>query len=251
MRNSRSRSAKATRRCCARRASRRPLGLGDIWIKDEGCNPTGSFKSRGLSAAITRASLAGAKPFRLRADPARTQRRCGERGPMRRGPVLHRSGICARDPRRGRSSPRSPRSERTSFCLTDTSAIVARQRRRTPRRRGGGRPEHAQGEPYRIEGKKTLGLEIALQLDWTLPDVIIYPTGGGTGLIGMWKAFLELAAAGWITGPMPRMYSVQSTGCALHREGLSTPAAPPPSRGPIRGRSQRAGSGSRGRWGTS
>ncbi len=69
-------------------------------------------------------------------------------------------------------------------------------------------------EPYRIEGKKTLGLEIAEQLGWRFPDVILYPTGGGTGLIGMWKAFVELRDAGWVAGPLPRMYSVQSTGCA-------------------------------------
>jgi threonine synthase len=69
-------------------------------------------------------------------------------------------------------------------------------------------------EPYRIEGKKTLGLEIAEQLGWRLPGAIIYPTGGGTGLIGMWKAFLELIAAGWVKGPMPRLFTVQSAGCA-------------------------------------
>jgi threonine synthase len=69
-------------------------------------------------------------------------------------------------------------------------------------------------EPYRIEGKKTLGLELAEQLDWTLPDAVVYPTGGGTGLIGMWKAFAELAAAGWVEGNLPRMYSVQAVGCA-------------------------------------
>jgi threonine synthase len=69
-------------------------------------------------------------------------------------------------------------------------------------------------EPYRIEGKKTLGLELAEQLAWILPDVIVYPTGGGTGLIGMWKAFGELAAGGWIKGPLPRMYAVQADGCA-------------------------------------
>jgi threonine synthase len=69
-------------------------------------------------------------------------------------------------------------------------------------------------EPYRIEGKKTLGLELALQLDWRAPHAIIYPTGGGTGLIGMWKAFRELADVGWVTDPMPRFYTVQSSGCA-------------------------------------
>jgi threonine synthase len=69
-------------------------------------------------------------------------------------------------------------------------------------------------EPYRIEGKKTLGIELAQALGWELPDVIIYPAGGGTGLIGLWKAFKELAAAGWISGRLPRMFVVQSSGCA-------------------------------------
>ncbi|HVL19542.1 MAG TPA: threonine synthase, partial [Amaricoccus sp.] len=69
-------------------------------------------------------------------------------------------------------------------------------------------------EPYRIEGKKTMGLELAEQLGWRLPDVIFYPTGGGTGLIGMWKAFEELRALGWIDGPLPRMVAVQAEGCA-------------------------------------
>jgi threonine synthase len=69
-------------------------------------------------------------------------------------------------------------------------------------------------EPYRIEGKKTLGLELAEQLGWTLPDAIVYPTGGGTGLIGMWKAFQELRANGWVRDALPRMYSVQAVGCA-------------------------------------
>src|SRR5947209_10655207 len=69
-------------------------------------------------------------------------------------------------------------------------------------------------EPYRIEGKKTLGYEIAAQLDWKLPEVILYPTGGGTGLIGMWKAFDEMEALGWIDNRRPRMFSVQASGCA-------------------------------------
>src|SRR5690606_10323654 len=69
-------------------------------------------------------------------------------------------------------------------------------------------------EPYRIEGKKTLGIELAEQLGWALPDVVLYPTGGGTGLIGMWKVFQELREAGWISGPLPRMYAIQADGCA-------------------------------------
>jgi threonine synthase len=79
-------------------------------------------------------------------------------------------------------------------------------------------------EPYRIEGKKTMGLELAEQLGWDLPDVILYPTGGGTGLIGMWKAFVELEEIGWLLGPPPRMVAVQAEGCApivrAWREGV-------------------------------
>ncbi|MFP3434852.1 pyridoxal-phosphate dependent enzyme, partial [Paraburkholderia sp. SIMBA_061] len=69
-------------------------------------------------------------------------------------------------------------------------------------------------EPYRIEGKKTMGLELAEQFGWRLPEAIFYPTGGGTGLIGMWKAFRELREIGWLTGPMPKMIAVQASGCA-------------------------------------
>src|SRR6185503_6651431 len=68
-------------------------------------------------------------------------------------------------------------------------------------------------EPYRIEGKKTMGLELAEQFDWDLPDVILYPTGGGTGIVGMWKAFEEMEALGWTNGRRPRLYSVQASGC--------------------------------------
>jgi threonine synthase len=88
-------------------------------------------------------------------------------------------------------------------------------------------------EPYRIEGKKTLGLEIAEQLGWRLPDVVIYPAGGGTGLIGMWKVFNELIEAGWVSGPAPRLFAVQSTGCApvalaFDRGAATTEAWPNP-----------------------
>ena len=80
-------------------------------------------------------------------------------------------------------------------------------------------------EPYRIEGKKTLGLELAEQMGWTLPDAIIYPTGGGTGLIGMWKAFQELRQSGWLRGPLPRMYTVQASGCAPVVQAFESGAA--------------------------
>ena len=111
------------------------------------------------------------------------------------------------------SSPRCSPMERTSCCSTDTSATAARRPAPTPPSPGRSISPTLR-EPYGIEGKKTLGLELAMQLGWTLPAAIIYPTGGGTGLIGMWKAFLELRDAGWVEGDLPRMYTVQSSGCA-------------------------------------
>ena len=86
-------------------------------------------------------------------------------------------------------------------------------------------------EPFRLEGKKTLGYEIAEQSGWRLPDVILYPTGGGTGLVGMWRAFLELAELGWTTGPLPRLVAVQTRGCApVVRASSRAPSAPSPGR---------------------
>jgi len=184
------------------------LGLSDLWIKDEGANPTGSFKSRGLSAAVTRefaggpeglvlptagnagvaASAYGARaglPVRVYA-PASTPPTLLAQIRLFGGDLVlidGHIGDCGR-------AARAFAAERGWFDLSTLK------------------------EPYRIEGKKTLGLELALQLDWRLPDAIIYPTGGGTGLIGMWKAFQELDAAGWTVGPSPRLYSVQSSGCA-------------------------------------
>jgi threonine synthase len=93
--------------------------------------------------------------------------------------------------------------------ITDCGAEIARRKEKE-----GWFDVSTLKEPYRVEGKKTLGYELAEQLNWQLPDVILYPTGGGTGLIGMWKVFQELAAAGWVGGSLPRMFTVQSSGCA-------------------------------------
>ena len=186
----------------------RRMGVPHLLLKDESVNPTGSFKSRGLSAAVTRAAAAGASGFVLptagnagvaaaaygaRAGlpvqvfaPAWTPERLVEQ--MRRfgadvtlldGHI----GVCG-------GAARSWAAERG---WTDLSTLR---------------------EPYRIEGKKTLGLEIAMQLGWTLPSAVIYPTGGGTGLIGMWRAFTQLRELGWVKDDMPRLFTVQSEGCA-------------------------------------
>lgn len=184
------------------------LGLQDLWIKDESVNPTGSFKSRGLSAAITRARVGGATGFVL---PT-----AGNAG-VAASAYGARAGLPVRV-----YAPRStpPRLLAQIRRFGGDLILVDGHIGDCGREARGFASEHGSfdlstlKEPYRIEGKKTLGLELAMQSGWRLPDVIVYPTGGGTGLIGMWKAFTELRAAGWVTDPMPRFVSVQATGCA-------------------------------------
>ena len=184
------------------------LGFSQLWVKDEAVNPTGSFKARGLSAAVTRAVGSGATAFTL--------------------PTAGNAGVAAAayGARGGakvrvyapKSTPKPLLEQMTAFgadvVTIDGHIGDCGQLSRKYAAESGALDLSTLREPYRIEGKKTLGLEIAEQFGWTLPDAIVYPTGGGTGLIGMWKAFLELMAAGWVRGPMPRLISVQSAGCA-------------------------------------
>lgn len=184
------------------------LNLGQLWIKDEGANPTGSFKSRGMSAAVTRAVRAGARSFTL--------------------PTAGNAGVAAAayGARAGvpvkvfapRTTPGTILSQIRVFggdlTLLDGHIGDCGKASRAWAAEHGAVDLSTLREPYRIEGKKTLALEIAMQSNWTLPSAVIYPTGGGTGLIGMWKGFQELLAAGWVTGTLPRMYSVQAAGCA-------------------------------------
>jgi threonine synthase len=185
------------------------FGLRELLVKDESRLPTGSFKARGMAMAISRANELG-----IRRVAAPTAGNAG--GAM--AAYAARAGM-----------------EAYVFMPQDTSAINAKEcwlaGAKTFYVNGlindcgrivGEGKSHKQWfdlstlkEPYRIEGKKTMGLELAEQLDWELPDVILYPTGGGTGLIGMWKAFAELATLGWLKSPRkPRMISCQSDGCA-------------------------------------
>ncbi len=184
-------------------------GMGDLWVKDESRLPTGSFKSRGLAMAVTMArqfglerlaiptagnaggalaayaARAGMEAFVFMPDdtPAINQYEC------------HLAGA---------------KTFLVPGLITDCGKIV-----REGKERLGWFDVSTLKEPYRIEGKKTMGLELAEQMQWKLPDVILYPTGGGTGLIGMWKAFGELAQLGWLeTDKRPRMVAVQSDGCA-------------------------------------
>jgi threonine synthase len=181
---------------------------GEVLVKDEGRLPTASFKARGLALAVSMAKELGVKKMAMPTN--------GNAGAALAA-YASRAGI-----------------ETVVFCPDDTPQVnmaeIAAQGARLYKVNGlindcgklVGAGKDTAGwfdvstlkEPYRIEGKKTMGLELAEQLDWRLPDVIFYPTGGGTGLIGMWKAFAELEAIGWIGKKRPRMVAVQAAGCA-------------------------------------
>ena len=183
-------------------------GKGELLVKDEGRLPTGSFKARGLCMAVSMA-----KEFGITKVAMPTNGNAG-------------AALAAYGSRAGM--------EPYIFCPDDTPTINVREIAAQGAKvwsvnglindcgRIVGEGKEAMGwfdfstlkEPYRIEGKKTMGLELADQLGWKVPDVILYPTGGGTGLIGMWKAFNELKQIGWLTGKLPRMVAVQATGCA-------------------------------------
>ena len=184
------------------------LGLRRLWIKDEAQNPTGSFKDRGLSLAISRARELGIKKAAI---PS-----AGNAGGSFAA-YAARAGIEAHV-FMPRDTPIANQIEVEQYgakltlvdgLINDCGRIIAEKKTAES-----WFDVSTLKEPYRVEGKKTMGYEIAEQLNWHLPDVIIYPTGGGTGLIGMWKAFGELEALGWIGGEQPRMVSVQARGCA-------------------------------------
>jgi threonine synthase len=184
------------------------LGIDQLYIKDESQNPTQSFKARGMSAAVSMAKELGATKLAvpsagnaagaLAAYAARAGLECFIFMPddTPRANVIECEQTGAHV-------------TLMAGLITDCGAEVARRK-------------DAEGwfdvstlkEPYRVEGKKTLGYELAEQFNWELPDVIIYPTGGGTGLIGMWKAFAEMEQMGWIDTKRPRMVTVQASGCA-------------------------------------
>src|SRR5881394_2184645 len=180
----------------------------DLLIKDESVNPTQSFKARGMSVAVSMAKFLGAKKL---AVPS-----AGNAGGALAA-YAARAGLEAhvfmpRDtPRANIIECREVGAHVTLIdgLITDCGAEIARRKEKE-----GWFDLSTLKEPYRIEGKKTLGYEIAEQLDWRSPDVILYPTGGGTGLIGMWKAFDEMEKLDWIDNKRPRMFSVQASGCA-------------------------------------
>jgi len=184
------------------------LGCGELLIKDEGRLPTGSFKARGLALAVCMAKELGVKRMAMPTNGnagAALAAYCARAG-------IEAYVFCPEDTPRINIEEIAYHGAKTFLAngfINDCGRIVA-----------GGKDvmgwfdTSTLKEPYRIEGKKTMGLELAEQLGWQVPDVILYPTGGGTGLIGMWKAFAELEAIGWIGAKRPRMVAVQAAGCA-------------------------------------
>lgn len=192
------------------RASRlgKEIGFKELYIKDEGLNPTGSFKARGLSIAVSKA-------FELGVTAVSIPSAGNAGGAMSAYAAL--AGMKAyvfmpKDvPKPFVNECRALGAEVTLIdgLITDCGKAAAEGVKKFDRF-----DVSTLKEPYRIEGKKTMGYELAEQMNWTLPDVIIYPTGGGTGLVGMWKAFDEMEKMGWIDSRRPRMVTVQSDGCA-------------------------------------
>jgi len=184
------------------------LGIKNLYTKDDGLIPTGTFKARGLAMAVSKAKELGLKKLAM--------------------PTAGNAGaaLAAYAAKAGieayvimpEDAPLTCKLECYIFgarvylvrgLISDAGRIVSEGKRKF-----GWFDVSTMKEPYRVEGKKTMGLEIAEQFNWEVPDVILYPTGGGTGIIGMWKAFNELKELGWIDEKMPRMISIQSEGCA-------------------------------------
>lgn len=184
------------------------LGVRKVWVKDEGQNPTGSFKARGLCLAVSRALELGAEELALpsagNAGSAAAAYGAAAGLPVHvvvptdtPAPILEEMKALGADV------------QLVEGLISDCGKVVRK-----------GVEEHGWfdlstlKEPYRVEGKKTMGYELAEQLGGRLPDAIVYPTGGGTGLIGMWKAFDEMERLGWIGSDRPKMFTVQAAGCA-------------------------------------
>ncbi|MDQ3745594.1 MAG: threonine synthase, partial [Acidobacteriota bacterium] len=184
------------------------LGLKQLYVKDESQNPTQSFKARGMATAVSMALELGAR--KLAVPSAGNAAGALAAYASRAGLEAHI--FMPKDTPRANVIECEQTGAHVTLLdglITDCGAEVARRKERE-----GWFDVSTLKEPYRVEGKKTLGYELAEQLDWQLPDVVIYPTGGGTGLVGMWKAFAEMEALGWINDKRPRMVTVQSEGCA-------------------------------------
>ena len=184
------------------------LGVGRVWVKDEGQNPTGSFKARGMTAAVSRALELGATA--LAVPSAGNAGGAAAAYGAAAGLPVH--VVVPRDtplPIVDEIRALGADLQFVDGLISDCGAVV-----KQGVQENGWWDLSTLKEPYRVEGKKTMGYELFEQLGGRLPDAIVYPTGGGTGLIGMWKAFEEMEALGWIGSERPRMYAVQAAGCA-------------------------------------
>lgn len=184
------------------------IGLLDLWVKDEGRNPTGSFKDRGAALGVTMAKRFGAEHIAMP-----TNGNAG--GAWAAYSAKAGIGLTVIMPK---DAPEINQKECHAYgantylvdgLISDAGKIIAEGIRQY-----GWYDASTLKEPYRIEGKKTMGLEIAEQMGWSMPDAILYPAGGGVGLIGIWKALNELKEAGWVSGPLPKLVCVQAEGCA-------------------------------------
>lgn len=184
------------------------IGMRDLYIKDEGTNPTASFKARGMTTAVSMAKELGARKL---AVPSAGNAAGALAAYARRAGLEAFIFMPSDTPRANIIECQQTGAEVTLIngLITDCGRIVAERKQAE-----GWFDVSTLKEPYRIEGKKTMGYELAEQFDWELPDVILYPTGGGTGLIGMWKAFDEMEKMGWIGSRRPRMFTIQAEGCA-------------------------------------
>jgi len=182
--------------------------VANVFIKDEGLNPTGSFKARGLSLAVTMCKAYGLKKL---AVPSAGNAASALAAYSAAAGLEAHIFMPADVPRANRVECEMYGAKVTLVdgLISDCAKIVNERKASE-----GWFDLSTLKEPYRVEGKKTMGYEIAEQLAWTLPDAIIYPTGGGVGLIGMWKAFDEMEELGWIGKERPRMIAVQAAGCA-------------------------------------
>ena len=191
----------------AARGLGRKLGLEQLYIKEEGLNPTGTFKARGISAAVARAVELGAPGFTM---------------PSAGNAAGAAAAYCARAGLQARVfMPQDAPEANKKECILAGSDLNLVEGLISDAGRQAVAVAREQNlfdlstlkEPYRAEGKKTMGLEIAMQLGWKLPTAIVYPTGGGTGIIGMQKGFQELRELGWIDSPSPKFIAVQAAGC--------------------------------------
>lgn len=199
------------------------FGLRHVWGKDEGRNPTDSFKARGLGMAVTRARTLGARGFMVPSagNAGGAAAVYGARAGLPVAVIVPRG------------TPQAAIAEALIagahvFTIEGSIATAGKVVGQVAPQIGWFDLSTLK-EPYRLEGKKTMGLELAEQLEWSMPDVLLYPTGGGTGLVGIPKGYEELRGMGWISGPLPRVYAVQAEGCApvvtAFAEGAETTTA--------------------------